>query len=112
MLSRFRRCRLRRRCRSSSDSFAAFDGAAFGGVSPPEAEALDPQQRLLLQGAAEVINGCGGGGGSGPLSSPSSSPRDVAVFVGIQQMEYGALAARFSPASVGAHSATGAPFEA
>ena len=91
------------------DFFASFDGAAFGGVSPPEAEALDPQQRLLLQGAAEVISGNGSGGGRGGPPSPSSR-RDAAVFVGVQQMEYGALAARCSPSSVGAHSATGTPF--
>ena len=88
----------------AEDDFASFDGAAFGGVSPPEAEALDPQQRLLLQGAAEIING---------LSFSCSSQlrkRDLAVFVGIQQMEYGGLAARSSPATVGAHSATGTSF--
>ena len=82
------------------DFFASFDSAAFGGISPPEVEALDPQQRLLLQGAAEVIND-----GNGGLLR-----RHAAVFVGIQQMEYGNLAARCSPSSVGAHAATGTPF--
>lgn len=43
------------------------------------------------------------------MSASAAGPRDVGVFVAIQQMEYGGLASPYLTA-VGPYSATGTPF--
>ena len=84
----------------------AFDAAACG-VPAPEADLMDPQQRLLLEGAAAVL--AGGGGDSAAAATTLSLRSRAGVWVGIQQMEYGGLAAPHLDA-VGPYSATGGPF--
>jgi acyl transferase domain-containing protein len=76
----------------------AVDAALFG-VTGAEADLMDPQQRLLLEVSWEALQAAGPGAG-GP---------DTGVYVGIQQMEYGGLAAPHLHA-IGPFSATGGSF--
>jgi acyl transferase domain-containing protein len=93
-----------------------FDAALFR-ITGAEAELMDPQQRLLLEVTWEVVqhgslaannssSGAAGGGGSG---GSLSGPPETGVYVGIQQMEYGCLAAPHLH-SIGPFSATGGSF--
>ncbi len=99
-----------------------FDASLFA-LTSNEVELMDPQQRLLLEASWELLQGVaqkkpGGshgvssikGGMHGSVSAPADAPpRDTAVYVGIQQMEYGTLASRHIRA-MGAFAATGTPF--
>ena len=76
-----------------------FDGSHFG-ISHGEANLIDPQHRILLETACEVIHQVG----YDAIHSSKS-----AVYVGIQHMEYAALAAPHLR-SIGPYSATSGSF--
>jgi acyl transferase domain-containing protein/NADPH:quinone reductase-like Zn-dependent oxidoreductase/acyl carrier protein/NAD(P)-dependent dehydrogenase (short-subunit alcohol dehydrogenase family) len=85
---------------------ASFDPVAFQ-LTGNEAEVMDPQQRLLLETSWEAIKAVATT--SNTSASASVLGIDTGVYVGIQQMEYGGLAAQHLPA-MGAYSATSTPF--
>jgi 3-oxoacyl-(acyl-carrier-protein) synthase len=74
--------------------------AAFFGITGAEADLLDPQQRLLLEVSWEAMHGNDGS---------RACAADTGVYVGIQQMEYGGLAAPYLQ-NIGPFSATGSSF--
>ena len=92
-----------------------FDAGLFG-ITGPEADLMDPQQRLLLEASWEVMApsnvsmGPADSAGAMPGSMHADAARaNMGVWIGIQQMEYGNLAAAHLP-TMGAFSATGMPF--
>lgn len=82
-----------------------FDAALFG-ISAPEAELMDSQQRLLMEASWELLRD-----NFTATTCPDGTPvsERMGVYVGMQQMEYGGLAAAHAPA-MGAFTATGSPF--
>ncbi|MDQ2695995.1 MAG: polyketide synthase, partial [Pseudomonadota bacterium] len=58
--------------------------APFFGIAPREAQSIDPQQRLLLELAWEALEGA-------QMVPEQLSGRPAGVFVGITNMEHGAL---------------------
>ncbi len=92
-----------------------FDASLFS-ITGPEADLMDPQQRLLL-GASWEVMGAGAvtsGSAARPEIPQASMQRgmddtNMGVWIGIQQMEYGNLAAQHLT-TMGAFSATGMPF--
>lgn len=87
---------------ADADQFDAF----LFGVTTNEVELMDPQQRLLLEVSWEVLQS---GGHQRQVLADQPRLKNTAVYVGIQQMEYGSLAAQHISA-MGAFSATGTPF--
>jgi acyl transferase domain-containing protein len=92
---------------------ASFDPVAFQ-LTGNEAEVMDPQQRLLLETSWEAIRAVTTINTNASIDtsnnfSTSALGIDTGVYVGIQQMEYGGLAAQHLPA-MGAYSATSTPF--
>ncbi|KAK9803914.1 hypothetical protein WJX72_004698 [[Myrmecia] bisecta] len=92
-----------------------FDAAWFN-ITPPEADLMDPQQRLLLEASAELMAPHAGHPPAGEQTGfeqtahgRSLTSAETGVYVGIQQMEYGGLAAPYLQ-SIGPFSATGGPF--
>ena len=88
----------------------AFDAHLFN-ITGPEADLMDPQQRLLLEASWEVMATSAQSTGAGTDGSMQHDlgQANMGVWIGIQQMEYGNLAAAHLP-SMGAFSATGMPF--
>lgn len=80
------------------EGVAMFDPAVFQ-LTGNEAEVMDPQQRLLLEVSWEALQVVGRDHCAG----------ETGVFVGIQQMEYGGMAAQHLPI-MGAYSATSSAF--
>ena len=87
-----------------------FDASLFS-ITGPEADLMDPQQRLLLEASWEVMAASAQSTGSGTdgIMQQDMGHANMGVWIGIQQMEYGNLAAAHLP-SMGAFSATGMPF--
>ena len=88
-----------------------FDAGLFG-ITGPEADLMDPQQRLLLEASWEVM--AASASSAGPDLSLDSMQQNaqlanMGVWIGIQQMEHGNLAAQHLP-TMGAFAATGMPF--
>jgi len=75
-----------------------FDSGLFS-ITGAEAELMDPQQRLLLEVSYEAMQKVG----------RTNCDADTGVYIGIQQMEYGGLAAPHL-LSIGPFSATGGSF--
>lgn len=78
-------------------SVDVFDASLFG-ITTAEADLMDPQQRLLLEVSSEGLQ-----------MAPHALDPGSGVYVGIQQMEYGGLAAPHLHA-IGPFSATGGSF--
>lgn len=87
---------------------ASFDPVAFQ-LTGNEAEVMDPQQRLLLETSWEALQAVATVATTTASTSASVLGVDTGVYVGIQQMEYGGLAAQHLPA-MSAYSATSTPF--
>lgn len=87
---------------------ASFDPVPFQ-LTGNEAEVMDPQQRLLLETSWEALQAVSTVATTVARTSASGLGIDTGVYVGIQQMEYGGLAAQHLPA-MGAYSATSTPF--
>ncbi len=86
-------------CAGQLDQIDGFD-AEFFGISPREAQQIDPQQRLLLELAWETFEDAG-------IPARSQTGRDIGVFVGISNNDYGQIGATGSP---DAYSNTGVAF--
>ena len=79
-----------------------FDSSFFS-TTGAEADLMDPQQRLLLETSWEAVQAVGN------ATESLLGGKDTGVFIGIQQMEYGGLAAPHLHA-IGPFSATGGSF--